>query len=147
MKYVEKGMMQPLNIEGKHLIIDAFDCNPDLLNSKDYLELLMLQAANDNGMQVLSSYFHPFHPQGVTGVLVLSTSHMSIHTWPEENYASLDYYTCGDADPEFQTRSLLRGLGAKRALVYTVSRGVNGTQLIFPKEIFVYDTSKRGDSK
>ncbi|MGP1907922.1 adenosylmethionine decarboxylase [Metabacillus sp. JX24] len=134
-----------MNIEGKHLILDAFDCNPDLLNSREHIESLLLQAAKNNGMQVLSSFFHLFHPQGVTGVLVLSTSHMSIHTWPEKSYASIDYYTCGDADPESQTHFLLNGLGAKSSLVYTIARGRKGKQLILPKEMAAYDSSKGAD--
>jgi spermidine synthase len=134
-----------LNIEGKHIIIDAFECDADLLDNKEYLKLLLLQAAKDNGMHVLSTYFHPFHPQGVTGVIVLSTSHISIHTWPEERYASLDFYTCGEHDPEFQAESLLNGLSSKKALIYSISRGVSGPQLVFPKEIKALDSSQGGN--
>ena len=71
-----------MNFEGKHVIIDAFECDRDFLNDKAYLEPLLIQVAKDTGMKVLHSYFHPFYPQGVTGMMVLATSHISIHTWP-----------------------------------------------------------------
>jgi S-adenosylmethionine decarboxylase proenzyme len=129
-------------MEGKHVIIDAFECNSSLLNNMTYLEQLLTKAAQDADMEVLYSYFHQFHPQGITGVLVLSTSHISIHTWPEEGYASLDFYTCGEKDPMDQVESLLKGLSSKRAMIYSISRGVTQLQLISSKELTLSDSSK-----
>jgi S-adenosylmethionine/arginine decarboxylase-like enzyme len=71
-------------------------------------------------MNMLYSYFHPFHPQGVTDMIVLTTSHLSIHTWPEENDASLDFYTCGEHDPLSQADFSLKGFQAKRVVIYSV---------------------------
>nr|WP_263324017.1 adenosylmethionine decarboxylase [Neobacillus sp. Marseille-Q6967] len=116
--------------EGKHIIIDGFECDSSLLDNITYLEKLCKQAALDAGMEILYSYFHQFEPQGVTGVLVLSTSHLSIHTWPEEGYASLDFYTCGKQDLDRQVGFLLKGLSSKKAMVYSVLRGVSYPQLI-----------------
>jgi S-adenosylmethionine decarboxylase proenzyme len=96
-------------------------------------------------MEILYAYFYQFHPQGVTGMLVLSTSHISIHTWPEERYASLDFYTCGEQDPIDQVESLFKGLSSKKAMIYSISRGVTQPQLISCKEMTPFDYS-RGDS-
>jgi spermidine synthase len=112
-----------LNTDGKHIIIDAFDCNRDFLNNKNHLENLMLQVAKSLEIKVLSSFFYPFQPQGVTGMLALASSHMSIHTWPENGYASLDIYTCGERNPLEQAEFLLRGISAKKARIYSLSRG------------------------
>jgi spermidine synthase len=112
-----------LNTDGKHVIIDAFQCNRDFLNNKSYLESLMIQVAKYLEIKVLSSYFYPFQPQGVTGMLALASSHMSIHTWPENGYASLDIYTCGERNPLEQADYLLRGISAKKARIYRLSRG------------------------
>jgi spermidine synthase len=112
-----------LNTDGKHIIIDAFDCNRDFLNNKNHLENLMLQVAKNLEIKVLSSFFYPFQPQGVTGMMALASSHMSIHTWPENGYASLDIYTCGERNPLEQVEFLLRGISAKKARIYRLSRG------------------------
>ena len=112
-----------MNLEGKHIIIDAFECDIVFLNNKIHLELLLIQVAKDLGMQVLFTYFYPFHPQGVTGVMVLATSHISIHTWPEEGYAAIDIYTCGNQDPIDQVEALLKGISSKMAIIYHIFRG------------------------
>ncbi|WP_235183467.1 adenosylmethionine decarboxylase [Geobacillus genomosp. 3] len=127
---------------GKHLILDAFECDSTLLNNQDYLEQLLTMAAQNAGMEVVYSYFHPFHPQGVTGMIVLATSHLSIHTWPEERYASLDFYTCGEHDPLSQVDVLLKGLQAKRAVVYSVSRGTTSPQLVMSQGMESFGSPK-----
>ena len=118
-----------MNKEGKHIIIDGFECDSSLLDNITYLEELCKQAALDAGMEILYSYFHQFQPQGVTGVLVLSTSHLSIHTWPEEGYASLDFYTCGKHELDREVEFLLKGLSSKKAIVYSIVRGVSYSRL------------------
>lgn len=127
-------------MEGQHIIIDAFECDVVYLNDITYLEKLCNEAALNTDMEVLYTYFHQFEPQGVTGMLVLSTSHISIHTWPEEGYASLDFYTCGDHDLTSQVKFLLQGLSSKNAMVYNFSRGVSYPQIIQCKNIRFNDT-------
>jgi S-adenosylmethionine decarboxylase len=135
-----------LTIKGKHIIIDGFECDSSHLNNITYLENLCNKAALDAGMEVLYSHFHHFQPQGVTGILLLSTSHMSIHTWPEERYASLDFYTCGNQDLIAQVEFLLKGLSTKKAMVYSIMRGVSHPQLIKCEEITAFDSSKGASS-
>jgi S-adenosylmethionine decarboxylase proenzyme len=56
----------------------------------------MNQAAVHAGAKVVASAFHTFNPHGVSGVIVIAESHLSIHTWPEYGYAAVDIFTCGD---------------------------------------------------
>lgn len=121
--------------EGKHIIIDAFECDSIHLNDIKFLEDMCKKAALDANMEILYSYFHQFEPQGVTGVLVLSTSHLSIHTWPEEGYVSLDFYTCGTLELTPQVEFLIKELSSKQAMVYSISRGVSYPQLIKCEEL------------
>ncbi|MBY0146705.1 adenosylmethionine decarboxylase [Neobacillus niacini] len=121
--------------EGKHIIIDAFECESAHLNDINFLEEMCKKAALDANMEILYSYFHQFEPQGVTGVLVLSTSHLSIHTWPEERYVSLDFYTCGTLELTPQVDFLIKELSSKQAKVYSISRGVSYPQLIRCEEL------------
>ncbi|WP_257062184.1 adenosylmethionine decarboxylase [Priestia megaterium] len=113
-----------MDIKGKHLLMDAFECDEGILNAPSLLRRILVEAALDAEMEVLHCYFHQFTPQGITGILVLATSHLSIHTWPEENYASLDFYTCGDKKIIEIGYALLKQLASKKAVVYSISRGI-----------------------
>ena len=83
---------------GRHIIIDFHDCNQQALDNPELLEQALLVAAKNMWATVISSHFHPFEPQGATGVVVLSESHISIHSWPEHGYAAVDIFACGDVD-------------------------------------------------
>lgn len=72
-----------------------------MLKDAKLLEGLLREAAEQAGARVLSSHFHVFgEEQGVTGVVLLSESHISIHTWPESAFAALDVFMCGSAEPK-----------------------------------------------
>jgi len=109
---------------GRHLIVEYRGCDTDILNRMDTIERLMREAASEAGTTVVASVFHPFSPQGITGVVVIEESHLSIHTWPEHGYAAVDFYTCGDGDPETAHRILMSGLDADYAEVMQVDRGI-----------------------
>lgn len=65
------------------------------------MESLLRRAAASGGAQVLSCHMHPFgHGSGVTGVALLAQSHITVHTWPERDYAAFDVFMCGDCDAD-----------------------------------------------
>lgn len=82
---------------GHHYIAELWGCSEEHLDDKDRLQALALEAAEAAHVTVISSQFHQFSPQGVTGVLLLAESHLSLHTWPEHGYCAVDLFTCGDA--------------------------------------------------
>lgn len=82
---------------GTHLIVDVRDAKN--LNDPEEIKNILKKAAIKSGATILHSYMHPFQPQGVSGVIVLAKSHISIHTWPEREYAAIDIFMCGDCDP------------------------------------------------
>lgn len=84
---------------GTHILIDMLtECSS--LGSVDFLERTLLEAAKASGATVLMSKFHHFGDgYGVTGVVLLAESHITIHTWPESNYAAIDVFMCGKCDP------------------------------------------------
>ncbi|MCM3652229.1 adenosylmethionine decarboxylase [Metabacillus litoralis] len=112
-----------MDMRGQHFIIDAYECSEDILNNAEQLKELLTKAINQLGMEILSTHFHSFSPQGVTGVIGISTSHVSIHTWPEHGYAALDLYTCGNQDIWPALKAILEKIEAKRTNVYELSRG------------------------
>lgn len=83
---------------GTHLLIDLWDALH--LDDIDLIEVALRRAADVAGATILHCHLHHFEPNGgVSGVLVLAESHITIHTWPETNYAALDVFMCGDCDP------------------------------------------------
>jgi len=85
---------------GTHILVEFYNCNPTTLNLPDVIERHMNEAARIAGATIVSSNFHHFSPHGVSGVVVIAESHLTIHTWPEYGYAAVDLFTCGDTvDP------------------------------------------------
>lgn len=85
---------------GKHFLLNLYGCSASLLNDECFLIDLIENAAIVSGATVLKTVFHKFNPQGITAICLLSESHISIHSWPEENKAALDIYTCGNSNPK-----------------------------------------------
>ena len=112
---------------GRHLLAEYRGCESTLLNDIDLISKALRQAAVEAGSTIVASVFHQFTPQGITGVVVLEESHLSIHTWPEHGYVAVDFYTCGDCEPELAHEYLSRELGAKHTEVMFVDRGIEGT--------------------
>jgi S-adenosylmethionine decarboxylase len=108
---------------GKHLLVEYAGCNSETLNSVEEIQALMERAAKAARTTVVTSAFQPFEPQGVSGVVVISESHLSIHTWPENGYAAVDFYTCGQGDPYAAHEVLKQGLRALTFEVVEVARG------------------------
>lgn len=84
------------NVLGQHMLVEFYNCNPETLDDVAGIEKHMNAAALACGATIVQSTFHRFEPWGVSGVVVISESHLAIHTWPEYGYASVDLYTCGD---------------------------------------------------
>jgi S-adenosylmethionine decarboxylase len=110
---------------GRHILFDVWGVDPDLLNDVARMRAAMLDAADAAGATVVDDRFHRFPVQGLSGVIVLAESHISVHTFPEHNYAAFDVFTCGShVDPEEACRHLLRELHAERWFVRRVLRGM-----------------------
>lgn len=84
---------------------------------------MLQRAAIAAGATIVGKVFHRFSPHGVSGVVVVQESHISIHTWPEEGYAAVDFYTCGECSPERAHDLLNEELAATSYELVTVSRG------------------------
>jgi S-adenosylmethionine decarboxylase proenzyme len=108
---------------GRHLILEIWDADPHLLDDAHALEQLLLQAARAANATVIQSVFHHFSPYGVSGVVVIAESHLTIHTWPEYRYAAIDIFTCGPKmDLEAAVEVIAAGLGG-RMVQLEISRG------------------------
>lgn len=93
--FVERDGMK---FAGTHLLIDIWGATR--LDEPEHIDARLRAAAIATGATILHSHFHHFSPNGgVSGVVVLAESHISIHTWPERDFAALDIFVCGDCDP------------------------------------------------
>ena len=80
----------------KHILFDLEGCDADLLDDARHVRNTLFHSAILSNSRILKIEFHQFHPQGVTGFALLADSHISIHTWPENNVAKCDIFTCGE---------------------------------------------------
>ena len=110
---------------GRHVLAEIYGCEFEVLNDVKKVEEIMVNAALEAGAEVREFIFHKFSPQGVSGVVVISESHLTIHTWPELGYAAVDVFTCGEkVDPWDACNYLVRYFGAKDMSVQETERGL-----------------------
>lgn len=93
---------------GRHLILDLYDCDQQLLDDYDELQRLMEAALVMSKATILRIIGEKFEPQGVTILALLAESHASIHAWPELGYAAVDLYTCGDTTNTHKAADFLK---------------------------------------
>jgi len=118
-----------LNALGKHLLLELKDCDKEVINDLSFLKSVLVAAAEEAGATVLGESFHRFNPHGVSGVVIIAESHLTIHTWPEYGYAAADIFTCGDSvKPKKAAEVLIRKLGAKDHSILEIPRGVLDTK-------------------
>ena len=107
---------------GSHLIIDLWGAAR--LDDLDHVEAALRDAVDATGATLLHIHLHHFTPNGgISGVAVLAESHISIHTWPERDYAALDVFMCGDAEPEKSIAVFDRAFAPETIDVNTLRRG------------------------
>ncbi|MBB3117242.1 adenosylmethionine decarboxylase [Pseudoduganella violacea] len=108
---------------GTHLLADMSGIAAQRLGDCSAIEKLLRTAAEAAGACVLHSHFHGFGPgQGVTGVVLLAESHISIHTWPEDGFAAADIFMCGAAQPQLALDLLRAALQPAHCELHTVRR-------------------------
>ena len=106
-------------------MIELTDCNQELLNNLPYIKAAMTEAAAEVGAHIIGESFHRFDPQGVTGILAISESHICIHTWPEHGYAAADIFTCGTSfEPRKAAAILIERLESKESSLTELKRGI-----------------------
>jgi S-adenosylmethionine decarboxylase len=132
--YLEEKDM-PIRIHepiGHHYIVEASGCDPKIISSVEKVQQILVKAAEIAGAQVWSVSFSKFPPQGVSGVVVISESHISTHTWPEYGYGAMDFYTCGNhVDPEKGLNYAVDAFGASTSHITEITRGLEEGDLVF----------------
>lgn len=108
---------------GKQIILELYECDAQLLSNPELVEKEMRRAAEAMGATIVTSAFHHFSPLGVSGVVVIQESHLTVHTWPEYAYAAVDIFTCGDVNMSEGSEYLRKAFSARRTEEKIVPRG------------------------
>src|SRR6185437_686366 len=115
---------------GRHVAVDTWGVDFDLLNNAEFLQAQMVEAAEASGATVLSVQGKQFEPQGATVLVLLSESHLSIHTYPEKGFAAIDCYTCGETvDPQVAIDYLVSVLKPGKVHAKKLIRGIGELQV------------------
>ena len=110
---------------GRHVLLELYDCDAEVLKDLETVREEMVEAARRARATIVTVTFHEFNPFGISGVVVISTSHLSIHTWPEYRYAAVDIFSCGDVvQPQAAIDHLVQVFAAERISVVELQRGL-----------------------
>lgn len=110
---------------GSHLLIELKDCNPEILKSLENVKDIMVSAAKEARATIVDVSFREFQPFGISGIVVIAESHLTIHTWPEYGYAAVDIFTCGETlRPETAASYLVKRLECKNPSIVELKRGI-----------------------
>jgi S-adenosylmethionine decarboxylase proenzyme len=121
---------------GRQILVEFYDCKESTINDVEYIESSLIKATEASNATIISHNFHKFSPYGVSGVVVIAESHVTIHTWPEYNYAAVDIFTCGDTiDPWVIQEHLKDCFESKNVSSMEMKRGLfkvpHGQRLLF----------------
>lgn len=115
----------------RHVLLELWGCSPELLNDKNFIEEVLVESALRAGAEVREVVFHQFAPQGVSGVVIISESHLTIHTCPEHGYASIDVFTCGRRiNPQKAASIIAQKLEANRICKMNMERGLGELNIV-----------------
>lgn len=106
------------------LLIDLYECEFSTLNSMEKIRKIAHELVAHLGATLIKDCYHQFEPIGITYIAVISTSHFSIHTWPENGYAAIDIFSCSQTVPEESAQFLIHAFGAGRHQLQTVTRDI-----------------------
>ena len=83
---------------GIHYLMECSNCDTNVIHCAKAIETQLINAAKNAGATVIQSMMHEFNPKGISGVVIIAESHIAIHTWPKENYAAIEAFTCGSPE-------------------------------------------------
>jgi S-adenosylmethionine decarboxylase len=108
----------------QHTLLEFYDCDPALLKRSREVKKVLCDSVRHGGGTIVKALFHNFNPYGVSGVVVITESHVTIHTWPEHAYAAVDIFSCSRGLNHRAIRDILkRRLSSKRVTGKTFFRG------------------------
>ncbi|MFA4919619.1 MAG: adenosylmethionine decarboxylase [Thermodesulfovibrionales bacterium] len=114
-----------MNALGTHLLVELRECNPAILKSLKEVRNAMVSAAKEAKAKIINISFHEFNPFGISGVVIIAESHLTIHTWPEYGYAAFDIFCTGDViNPQVAAAYIIERFECKNPSIVEMKRGI-----------------------
>ncbi|MCK4777342.1 MAG: adenosylmethionine decarboxylase [Actinomycetia bacterium] len=108
---------------GRHILVEFWNCKS--LNSEETAREGLKEAVKAAGATLLALEVHKFEPHGITGIAIIAESHISIHTWPEFDYAAIDIFTCGNkVNPDAAVEALKKYYSPEHVQIVEIRRGI-----------------------
>jgi S-adenosylmethionine decarboxylase len=105
--------------------LELKECNSKVLNDVKKVQEILVSAAKEAKATIIETAFHKFSPFGISGVVVIAESHLTIHTWPEYGYAAVDIFTCGEVlQPVIAANYLIERFQSRQPAIHEVKRGI-----------------------
>jgi S-adenosylmethionine decarboxylase len=118
-------MKKGKEVLGYHILLEFHGCPSHIIKDSSLVESILLKAAQVSGVHIVKSFFHRFNPHGLSGVIVISESHFTIHTWPEYSYVAIDFFSCTkDVNLERGIEYLKKKLNPKSVSRIELKRGI-----------------------
>ena len=116
--------VRTMKVLGKHIIAELYGVPSDLISKEEKVREIMEKVINEAKIEVVGSLYKQFNPHGVTGIVLISESHISIHTWPEYGLVNLDIFTCGEPEQaDIAFKAFLKHFKPKSYRHYVLDRG------------------------
>ena len=119
--------MKTLNA-ARQFVIDMYGCDKTILNSREQIVQTAHQAIQEIGATIVDECIHTFSPIGITYFAVITSSHLSIHTWPEYGYAAVDIFSCSHDVPDTICETLKASLHAQNIQIRAITRNIGYDQ-------------------
>ena len=108
------------------LMVDLYGCDSGIIDNLPKIREIAHQIMKEIRAEIVEECFHKFEPIGITYIAVITTSHFSIHTWPEYGYAAVDIFSCDEKVPDLIAEELKLSLGAQKSVVHRFERDIEG---------------------
>ncbi|MCB0283714.1 MAG: adenosylmethionine decarboxylase [Calditrichaeota bacterium] len=109
---------------GRHMLLELYGCPVAVLNDENVIDEILTTVVDEVNATLVSKSFHHFSPYGVSGVVVIAESHITVHTWPEHNYAAVDVFTCdAKIDYDLVEKLLSEKFQSEKHVARTIARG------------------------
>lgn len=133
---------------GCHILMELSCCSQEIIKDLLKVKEIMIQAAREAETEIREVAFHKFSPHGISGVVVIAESHLSIHTWPEYRYAAVDIYTCGNsAKPWKACEYIAKSFLAQSVVTTEVKRGIPDSSCNYSHKISLRKIHSKGAAK
>lgn len=108
---------------GMHVVADLLQCCSEALNNRELIERTLVMAAKKAKLQVIKVMTHRFKPKGISCIVLIRESHISLHTWPEHGFAAVDIFIC-EGEPDKALEVIKETLKPRQTMVIKIERGI-----------------------